>query len=211
MIRHVDARLCGDQRWYLAESRAFFATRAATWDTRFGDDLPAYAAAVAEARIPVGATVMDVGCGTGRALPALRDAVGRDGTVIGVDITPEMLGVAQATRAGTRAGLLLADVRRLPLATGAVDAIFAAGVVNHLPDVPTGLTELARVTRPGGRLAIFHPSGRAALAARHGRPLRPDEPLAEEMLTALLAGNGWRLDSYDDPPHRFLALAGRVG
>src|SRR5262245_49572819 len=45
VIRHVDTRLCGDHRWHLAESRAFFATRAATWDARFGDDLPAYAAA----------------------------------------------------------------------------------------------------------------------------------------------------------------------
>jgi SAM-dependent methyltransferase len=211
VIRHVDARLCEDQRWYVAESRAFFATRAASWDTRFGDDLPAYAAAVAEAGIPTGATVVDVGCGTGRALPALRDAIGPDGMVIGVDLTPEMLGVARATRASTRAGLLLADARRLPLATGAVAAVFAAGLVNHLPDVPAGLAELARVTRPGGRLAIFHPSGREALAARHGRVLRPDEPLAEGPLTTLLAGNGWRLDGYDDAPHRFLALARRVG
>ena len=211
MIRHVDARLCGDHRWYLAESRAFFATRAATWDTRFGDDLPAYAAAVADAGIPHGATVVDVGCGTGRALPALRDAVGPDGTVIGVDITPEMLGVARAARASTGAGLLLADARRLPLSARAVVAVFAAGLVNHLPDVPAGLTELARITRPGGRLAIFHPSGRAALAARHGRVLQHDEPLVQAQLTALLTGNGWRLDSYDDAPDRFLALAIRTG
>ncbi len=78
-------------RRYIAETRAFFASRASSWDTRFGDDMPAYAAAVARAGIPRGGVVVDVGCGTGRALPALRRAVGPDGSVIAADLTPEML------------------------------------------------------------------------------------------------------------------------
>jgi hypothetical protein len=52
---------------------------AATWNTRFGDDMPAYTAAVARAGIRAGGVAIDVGCGTGRALPALRRAVGPDG------------------------------------------------------------------------------------------------------------------------------------
>lgn len=209
VIRHVVRRLAGRNKWYIAESRAFFGPRAATWDTKFGDDMPAYAAAVAEAAIPPGATALDLGCGTGRALPALREAVGPGGTVIGMDITPEMLAVARSTGRARGAVLLLADARRLPLGDAEVDAVFAAGLVHHLPDPSAGLAGIARVTRPGGRLAIFHPSGRAALAARHGRTIRPDEPLNEDRLTTLLAENGWRLDSYDDPAHRFLALATR--
>lgn len=59
------------------------------------------------------------------------------------------------------------------------------------------------------RWTDFHPTGRAALAARHNRPLDPGEPLAEARLGPLLAGAGWRLDGYDDPAHRFLALATR--
>jgi len=51
---------------YIAETRAFFGCRAATWDTKFGDDLPAYCAAVAEAGIRRGGVAIDVGCGTGR-------------------------------------------------------------------------------------------------------------------------------------------------
>jgi ubiquinone/menaquinone biosynthesis C-methylase UbiE len=171
--------------------------------------MPAYAAAVAEAEIPIGGTALDAGCGTGRALPALRAAVGPTGTVLGVDITPQMLAVARATGRAEDAALVLADARQLPLADAAVDAIFAAGLVPHLFDAAAGLAGLARVTRPGGRLAIFHPTGRAALAARHGRTLRPDEPLAEAALGPLLAGAGWRLDGYDDQAHRFLALATR--
>ncbi|MEV6814740.1 methyltransferase domain-containing protein, partial [Micromonospora sp. NPDC051296] len=91
-----------------------------------------------------------------------------------------------------------------------VDAIFAAGLLPHLPDSDAGLRELARITRPGGRLVLFHPSGRATLAARHGRTLRPDEPLAETPLRASTSRTGWHLDTYDDPPHRFLATATRT-
>ena len=69
--------------------------------------------------------------------------------------------------------MVIADARALPLADGSADAIFAAGLVNHLPDTEAGLRELARVTSPGGLLVLFHPSGRAALAARHGHALSP--------------------------------------
>jgi ubiquinone/menaquinone biosynthesis C-methylase UbiE len=193
----------------VAETRAFFAARAQSWDAKFGDDQPAYEQAVAESGVPVGAVVADVGCGTGRALPAIRAAVGPGGVVVGVDLTPQMLAVA-TTRVAGRARLLLADARHLPLAGACVDMVFAAGLVQHLPDTTAGLGELARITRPGGRLVIFHPSGRAALAARHGRALRDDDPLAAGPLEAALRAAGWVLERYDDPPHRFLALATRV-
>jgi hypothetical protein len=174
VIRRVAARLADHGRWYIRESQAFFAAKAETWDGKFGDDLPAYARAVTEAGLPTGGVVVDAGCGTGRALPALRAAVGDTGVVIGLDLTPQM---------------------------------FAAGLIMHLPDTVTALAELARVTRPGGRLALFHPSGRAALAARHGRTLRPDEPLTEGILRDCTHRAGWRLDHYDDARHRFFALA----
>ncbi|MFK3983852.1 class I SAM-dependent methyltransferase [Micromonospora sp. NPDC050397] len=209
VIRHLADRLAPQERWYLSESRAFFATRAATWDTKFGDDLPAYAAAVTEAGLAEGGVVVDIGCGTGRALPALRDAVGPHGVVIGLDLTPQMLTAAHAHAGRADADLILGDARHLPLADASVDAVFAAGLLTHLPDPESGLRELARITRPGGRLVLFHPSGRAALAARHGRPLRPDEPLAETRLRGTTARAGWRLLGYDDPPHRFFATAVR--
>ncbi|MFF5231915.1 class I SAM-dependent methyltransferase [Dactylosporangium sp. NPDC000521] len=207
VIRHVDPRLLDRRRWHLVESRAFFGVRAGTWDAKFGDDLPAYAAAVEAAGLPPGGVVVDAGCGTGRALPVLRAAVGPSGTVIGLDHTPQMLAKAQEKGNG---GLVLADASRLPFADGSVDAVFAAGLVMHLPDPVDGLRELARVTKPGGRLVLFHPTGRAALAARHGRVLRPDDALAEGPLTATAALSGWHLTVHDDADDRFLALADRL-
>lgn len=187
----------------------FFTARAADWDTRFPDDGPAYAAAVAELGLRAGDRVLDAGCGTGRALPPLRAAVGPSGVVIGADLTPAML--REAVRAGRdRDGaLLLTDVAALPLRTRTLDAVFGAGLISHLPSPAENLRELARVVRPGGVLALFHPIGRAALAARHGRPLTPDDLRAEPNLRPLLAGSGWLLTSYVDEDARFLALAVR--
>lgn len=189
----------------------FFSARAAQWDTRFPDDGPRFEAAVAELGLRAGDRVLDAGCGTGRALPTLRDAVGPSGAVLGVDLTPAMLEAA--VRAGRdRAGsLLLADVTRLPVRSESLDAVFGSGLVAHLPEPQENLRELARVVRPGGLLALFHPIGRAALAARQGRKLTPDDLRAEPNLRSLLAGSGWRMTSYVDEDARFLALAERRG
>jgi ubiquinone/menaquinone biosynthesis C-methylase UbiE len=187
----------------------FFTARAADWDSRFPDDGPAYAAAVAELGLRPGDRVLDAGCGTGRALPPLRAAVGASGVVLGADLTPAML--REAVRAGRDhdGRLLLTDVAALPLRSRSLDAVFGAGLISHLGNPAENLRELARVVRPGGVLALFHPIGRAALAARHGRPLTPEDLRAEPNLRPLLAGSGWRLASYVDEDSRFLALAVR--
>jgi SAM-dependent methyltransferase len=210
VIRQLHPRLADPDRWHLSESQAFFAPRAAGWDAKFGDDLPAYAMAVEAAGPEPGDVALDVGCGTGRALPALAAAVGPSGRVIGLDCTRDMLAEARAKGRHQAAALIQADARHLPLPDATAGVVFAAGLVHHLPDPAAGLAELARVTRPGGRLVLFHPTGRATLAARHGRELTADEPLDERNLGPLLTGAGWRLTAYDDADDRFLAVATRL-
>ena len=187
----------------------FFGARAADWDSRFPDDGPVYAAAVAELGLRAGDRVLDAGCGTGRALPPLRTAVGRSGVVVGADLTPAMLEAAVRAGRSRDGRLLLADVAVLPLRSESLDAVFAAGLIAHLPQPEENLRELARVVRPGGSLALFHPIGRAALAARQGRQITPDDLRAEPNLRPLLAGSGWRMTSYADEDARFLVLAVR--
>ncbi|GAA2993273.1 class I SAM-dependent methyltransferase [Kitasatospora albolonga] len=185
--------------------REFFAARADTWDSKYPDDSPRYAAAIAELGPLDGAFILDAGCGTGRALPLLKAAAGKTGTVLGVDVTPEMLRRAAAHAAEAR--VVLADCERLPLPDATADVVFAAGLVNHLPDPAAGLRELARVTRPGGRLVLFHAIGRAVLAARHQRALTPDDLRAEPNLRPLLTANGWHMDTYTDTDDRYLVIA----
>ncbi|KUO19635.1 class I SAM-dependent methyltransferase [Streptomyces dysideae] len=187
----------------------FFTARAADWDSRFPDDGPAYGAAVADLGLREGDRVLDAGCGTGRALTPLRAAVGPSGVVVGADLTLAMLQAAVRAGRDRFGRLLLADVAALPLRSESLDAVFGAGLIAHLPHPGENLRELARVVRPGGRLALFHPIGRAALAARQGRRITPEDLRAEPNLRLLLTGSGWRMTSYVDEDDRFLALAVR--
>jgi SAM-dependent methyltransferase len=190
-------------------TREFFGARAGRWETTFPDDGPLFEAAIGELAPPSGGVVLDVGCGSGRALPLLRAAVGPTGQVVGLDVTPEML--AEASRRGRRsvASLVLGDAQRLPLADGTFDACLAAGLISHLADPALGLRELARVCGSGARLALFHPVGRRTLAARHGRDLDPDDLRAEPHIRAALADTGWACSSVDDGQDRYLVLAVR--
>ncbi|MCW2530030.1 MAG: type 11 methyltransferase [Pseudonocardiales bacterium] len=192
------------------QTRAFFGPRAAGWESRFPDDGPRYVRAVAELAPPSGGAVLDAASGTGRALPALRAAVGRAGTVLGVDLTHEMLIEAESLGRGDYADLVLADVTALPLADASLDAVFAAGLISHLTDPVSGLVELARVCRSGGRLALFHPVGRAALAHRHGHEPAADDIRAELQIRKALEASGWRCERVDDAEDRYLVLAVRV-
>ncbi|MFI5996105.1 class I SAM-dependent methyltransferase [Streptomyces sp. NPDC051362] len=197
-----------DDHTYVQE---FFGARAADWDTRFPDDGPAYEAAVSDMGLRPGDRVLDAGCGTGRALPPLKAVVGASGVVVGADLTWAMLEAAVRAGRDRDGRLLLTDVAALPLRSESLDAVFAAGLVAHLPNPAENLRELARVVQPGGTLALFHPIGRAALAARQGRQLTPEDLRAESNLGPLLTDSGWDMTSYADEDARFLALAVRRG
>lgn len=100
-----------------------------------------------------GQQVLDVGCGAGHALLAAAELVGPDGRVVGVDTSATMLAAAQArVRAAGRVRLCLADAQHLPFADGVFDGCRAERVLQHLPDPAAVLAEMARVTRPGGRI-----------------------------------------------------------
>jgi ubiquinone/menaquinone biosynthesis C-methylase UbiE len=119
-----------------------------------------------------GETVLEVGCGTGRNLALLREAVGDDGQVIGVDASSGMLAQAQqlATRQGWKnVRLLHQDAAELTL-EDQFDAVFFSLSYSVLPDRATVLQKAWQALRPGGRLVIMDAG---LLASPLGRVLGP--------------------------------------
>jgi SAM-dependent methyltransferase len=113
--------------------------------------------------IPSGGVALDVGSGPGNVTASLARAAGPDGLALGVDISEPMLERAVRNEAGPHVGFLKADAQRLPLRDNTVDAVVSTAVLQLVPNPTAALVEIARVLRPGGRLAIMVPTvGRAA-------------------------------------------------
>jgi arsenite methyltransferase len=113
--------------------------------------------------IPPGGIALDVGSGPGSVTPSLARDAGPDGLALGVDISEPMLARAVRAAAGPHVGFLRADAQRLPLRDQTVDAVVSIAVLQLIPDPVAALSEMARVLRPGGRLAVMVPNvGRAA-------------------------------------------------
>jgi len=113
--------------------------------------------------IPPGGIALDVGSGPGNVTASLARAAGPDGLALGVDISEPMLTRAVRAEAGPQVGFLRADAQRLPLRDNSFDAVVSIAVLQLIPDPAAALAEMARVLRPGGRLAVMVPTaGRAA-------------------------------------------------
>lgn len=116
----------------------------------FGQFAPmlAEAAAIAE-----GDAVLDIGCGTGVAAIAAAERAGPSGSVTAVDINPGMLAVAR--RKSDAIDWIEASAEDLPFADSRFDAVLSQFALMFLTDRTKALREMARVTKPGGCIAIL--------------------------------------------------------
>jgi SAM-dependent methyltransferase len=97
-----------------------------------------------------GARVVDVGCGTGRAVAELRE---RAASAVGVDPNEQMITLAR--RRWPEADFRLGTAERLPFVDGELDAYRADKLYHVLPDPHAALGEARRVLRPGGRIVLI--------------------------------------------------------
>lgn len=104
-----------------------------------------------------GDTVLDLGSGAGVDVFRAATLVGRNGKVIGVDMTADMIELARANaqKGGfTNVEFRLGEIEALPIEDGSVDVILSNCVINLVPDKATAFTEMHRVLAPGGRFII---------------------------------------------------------
>jgi ubiquinone/menaquinone biosynthesis C-methylase UbiE len=107
------------------------------------------------AGIAPGEKVLDVGCGTGTLTIAAKARAGANGEVHGIDAAPEMIEVARrkATEQGTDIDFRVGLIEDIPLPDDEFDLVLSSFMLHHLPSElkRSGLTEIQRVLKPGGR------------------------------------------------------------
>ena len=197
------AARCAEDRRHLAAIRsareaqaaAYFARHAAEWDTLrslHSPDAPVEAALARALGRPLGA-LLDVGTGTGRMIELFAPVADR---ITAIDNSPEMLRLARARVQHLPAGkvdLLQGDFAALPCAEAAFDTVLFHQVLHYAQKPEAVLAEAARVTRPGGRVAIvdFAAHAREELRERHAHARLG---FSDEQIVTLLGGAGFMAD-----------------
>jgi demethylmenaquinone methyltransferase/2-methoxy-6-polyprenyl-1,4-benzoquinol methylase len=148
----------------------------------FGMDIGWRRRAVRELRLPGGALVADLACGTGDLCDELLTGGYR---AVGFDFSHGML-----RNAGTSAPLVEADALRLPLADGGVDGATCGFALRNVTEVTALFAETARVLRPGGRVAFLETS------EPDGRLLRAGHAVYFKRIVPLIGGALSDRDAY---------------
>lgn len=160
---------------------------------------------VEAAGIGPGQSVLDLACGTGAVTRLLAARVGSGGRVVGLDINPGMLAVARAAASAPNVEWREGSALKMPLPDATFDAAICQQGLQFFPDRSAALSELRRVLKPGGRLALScwrsveHTPGflalEQALARRIGSQkaaLPPFQFGDAEAIRAVLRATGFR-------------------
>jgi ubiquinone/menaquinone biosynthesis C-methylase UbiE len=138
--------------------------------------------------MPDGASILEVGCGSGRLWTTNQDRLPRQWNITLTDASPGMTSEAQFNlrESGQSFEFRVADVQRLPFASGRFDAVIANHMLYHVPDRPGALSEISRVLEHGGILYAAtngeHTQSEMGWMQRILDPSRPSEGYFREPL-----------------------------
>jgi ubiquinone/menaquinone biosynthesis C-methylase UbiE len=168
----------------------FFEMHAVRWDTMLPpglkerverDLMPLFG-------IAVGDRVLDVGCGTGILLPALRNAAGPAGSVTALDYARNMIEAAKVKN-GPGFTYVCAAAEQTGLPDASFDTIICFSVFPHFPDKGAALRELRRLLAAGGKLVVAHADTRERINTFHATmsgPVNQDHLPANDVMLQLL-------------------------
>lgn len=176
------------------------------WRDAYGDDFPdnaeplSYVTLTDLRRIAAalgvgpGATIVDLGCGSGG--PSLWVARQTGAQLIGIDVST--VGVAQANARAQAEGVAdrvrfhVSDIATLPLPVASIDAAMSVDMLVFVPDIDAVMAKVARILRPGARFA-FTAREQHAASATFGSPARPD-------YRPPLRVAGFDIETYEETP-----------
>jgi arsenite methyltransferase len=141
--------------------------------------------------VPEGGVALDVGAGPGSITTSLAHAAGPDGLALGVDISEPMLSRAVRAAAGPQVGFLRADAQRLPFRDETIDVAVSIAVLQLIPDPAAALSEIARVLKPGGRLAVMVPTLRPPVDLWRALPTGGAHIFGEDEVGDILESHGF--------------------
>jgi SAM-dependent methyltransferase len=137
---------------------AAFGERAAGYESgwlgRLHHDIADRTVDLALSCCPAPRAILDVGCGTGYLLRQLADRVPAAAELAGIDAAAAMIETASAAGRDDRLRFSVGVAERLPYPAAAFDLVVSTTSFDHWADQQAGLTECARVLRPGGRLVL---------------------------------------------------------
>ena len=141
--------------------------------------------------IPEGGIALDVGAGPGSVTTSLAHAAGPEGLALGIDISEPMLARAARAAAGPQVGFLRADAQKLPFRDESFDAAISLAVLQLIPDPAAALGEIARVLKPGGRLAVMVPTLRPPVDLWRAMPTGGARIFGEDEVGDIFEGHGF--------------------
>ncbi|MDT7733824.1 MAG: arsenite methyltransferase, partial [Mycobacterium sp.] len=141
--------------------------------------------------VPQGGVVLDVGAGPGSITATLGHAAGPDGLALGVDVSEPMLARAVRAAAAPQVGFLRADAQRLPFRDQSFDVAVSIAVFQLIPDPAAALSEIARVLKPGGRLAVMIPTLRPPVNVWRALPTGGAHVFGEDEVGDLVESHGF--------------------